>query len=187
LDSCCLYPSFLQSWGRAVIGCLGLNGTGAWRRRSPRDFPRLRFPTPTPATGVQVRLTQPPSHFLFAGDLWVTASARDFAISPPGLGEKESAALHPLPFRHHFGPPARSLFGVPSDFQQGRQPFCDLSSVDHLSLRRSFFSHDPAVPGVLQEWRGRDAKPVGYLGVGGGAVPGGGASGAGPAGAQSHR
>lgn len=39
----------------------------------------------------------------------------------PEFGEKEPAASSPLPLRHHFGHPAETRFGIPCDFQGGRE------------------------------------------------------------------
>lgn len=151
----------------------------------PRDFPRRCLPTHTSARG-PVR-TDPTPLFLFAGKLWVTAPAGDFAICPLGPREEESAALHPLPLHHHFGYSAGTCFGVPTDFQEGPVPLSDPSSSGYLCLQRRPFAHDPTVPRALREWRGRDAGSVGDRGDLGGTVPGGGASGEGLEGAQSNR
>lgn len=81
-----------------------------------------------------VKTTEELGRGLAAGKLWVTAPAGDFAICPPGPGEEEPAAPHPLPLHHHFGYSAGTCFGVPTDFQEGRVPFSDPCAGGHLCL-----------------------------------------------------
>lgn len=73
-----------------------------------------------------------------AGDLWVTTSVEYFPIHPPGLGEKEFIAPHPL--YHNYGLPAGIQFGVPSDLQEE----CELFPAPSLG------GHEATCP-----WHGR--------------------------------
>lgn len=84
----------------------------------------------------------------------------------------------PPPFR---GPPGVVL-GFPLTSKKDVCPSPTPARAATCLCRGDLFSHDPAVPRVLREWRGRGAEPVGDRGVGGGAVPRGGASGEGPGG-----
>lgn len=95
LDLCPFYPSFPRV-GQGVSWMLGVKWYRTRRRRSPWDFPRVCLPTPTPAVGVQPRLTQSLFHCFFTGDLWVTVSARDFATPFCRNLEKKNQPL-PVP------------------------------------------------------------------------------------------
>lgn len=90
---------------------------------SPHPHPSRRGPV----------WTDPTPYFLFAGKLWVPAG--DFAIRPLRPGEQEAEAPHPLPL-YHFGYPAGTRFGVPTDFREGRLSLSDPIAGGHLSLPR---------------------------------------------------
>lgn len=129
------FPVFPLELGRALTGCLGLNGTEARRRRSPWDFPRVCFPTPTSAVGVQSRLTQSLPHCLFPGDLWVTVSVRDFATPFCRNLERRNQLLPvPSPSATISDTPQRLVLGYPVTSKEDAR-FSGPSSGDHLSLK----------------------------------------------------
>lgn len=100
--------------GRGSPWMLGVKWCRSIEAEESPGFSTSLFPHPHPSRRGPI-WTDPTPYFLFAGKLWVTAPAGDFAIRPLGPGEEEPQAPHPLPL-HHFGYPADT------DFQEGRLP-----------------------------------------------------------------